>query len=199
MKRRSSRPTGAHQDVRFRLPDGRIVDLPAKRWLLANQARLRPRLGLLPFLAMLPGWILTKVEEDAERRTRSVASAPGEPSSSIILTLEHLKLWLPQSTTSTSAFLEAFPCYVEQFQAACSLESLRRNGVLRVHVSGEDRLDRESPRSIELNPAVLAELTRSELPPGGDVGLLQRLSELTQLARQTDWADLAALEDDSAT
>jgi hypothetical protein len=196
MKKPFEGPTGARPDVRFLHPDGRVVDLPAKRWILANASRLTRRLGLSAFLSMIPAWLLRDVEEEGERADRSAPGASGEPSSAVILTLEHLKMWVPDGATSGPDFLEAFPGYVQQFQAACGLESLRRRGVLRVHVSVEDRLDRDVPRSIELNPVVLAELKQGGPPPRDGGEFLQRLGELSRLALQTDWADHEALADD---
>lgn len=196
MKKGSEGPAGAFRDYVFRHADGRIIDLPAKRWILANASRLTPRLGLSAFLSMLPAWLLREVEEEAARRSRQGAGGSRDPSSALILALEHLKLWAPESDTSRPEFLETLATCIERLRAACALESLRRRGVLRVHVAGEDRLDREASRSIELNPVVLAELQKSGLSPRGETDLLQRLSELSRLALETDWADHEALADD---
>lgn len=196
MKKRTDEHAGAQHDVRFRHPDGRVVDIPAMRWVLANRPKFTPRLGLSKFLGMLPYWLLKEVELDAKKPEAGIASQRSDPSSSIVLALEHFRLWVPKKNDAATENLAAFPEYVLQFQAACGLESLRRQGVLKVHVYGEDRLDQEAQRAIELNPAILAELHRMGDRDTGPDALLQRLAALTHLALKSDWADHEALRDD---
>jgi len=145
---------------------------------------------------MLPSWLLRDVDRDAQGDRRFEPESPSEPSASTVLTFEYLKLWIPACTSPDPGLLERFPSLRQQFQAACELEILRRNGVLRVHVAGEDRLDREVPRSIEINPVILAELGKRGLPPPEEGDLFQHLTKLTHLARETDWADLEASGDE---
>ncbi len=195
MKKRIDKHAGAHQDVRFRHPDGRTIDIPAMRWVLANRSKLTPRLGLSRFLAMLPYWLLQDVERDAQRPEAGAAGQRSDPSSSIVLAVEHFRLWVPKKNDAASEIPAQLPEYVLQFQAACGLESLRRHGVLKMHVYGEDRLDQEVQRAIELNPIVLAELQRMGDRDTEPNALLRRLAELTHLALRSDWADHEALKD----
>lgn len=194
---KNEKPAAAEVDVRFRLPDGRIVELPAARWLLANRSRLTRRMGLSAFLRKLPMWLIRDVEQSA-RATGSAAGPDADvPSSATILTLEHLRMWSPTPIDAMADIPENFEECVAMFEAACGLETLRRHGVLKVHVSGEDRLGRDEHMQVELNPVVMAELMKRGPVASDRADFFDQFARLTDIAASTDWADRAALRDET--
>ncbi len=189
----------ARPDVRFVLADGRNVDVPAWRWILHNQARLPPRMPLFEFLRLLPPWVLKEVEASAavmEQASSEVELV--ENSSATVLTLYHLALWSDDPIGSLALGVSEVVACVEALRAACAIEFQRRQGLLRVHVRGEDRLDRPPGIELELNPLVFDALKALRVAPAaGSPEFTAFLAKVLPLALNSEWADRKSLDDDS--
>ena len=116
-----------------------------------------------------------------------------ESTSCLALTCRFLALWSDEADGSLGKSLEELAECASAFAGACGLEHSRRCGLLRIHVSGDDRLELSDRRELELNPLVLAELKRLKAPPDDFQGFMARMTPLTL---NSDWAEPERLTKD---
>lgn len=184
-------------ELRFFTEEGQKVDLPHLSWILKNRPKFRRRMPLTQFLHLLPGWLLREAADSASALERGQSTKdPLKETAATFLALEHLRMWSRDPQDRLELTVEKLAEIVIEFNVACSLELHRRVGLLRVHVTGDDRLGGDPTMSLELNPIVMDALVRRGMSSDfGSADVQRLLAEVMPQTLASTWAEPEHLED----